>query len=424
MIAAHYEIDILPEYVEPEVLLMQLAGSLTTTIFLGGNGDHVVLGLAGTEVSYEEVASQTLQPTSVPEDVNAGFFSGIGYMGLLSYDHFDSNATAPCFPCRVFDVTESMVWNRNTRQMARHRSRRRSGQPWTIKGTHDLTPTEMGTHDAIWGTHDVTLSYGHLVSEAIRDIRDGRYYQINLLKYFAAPEADFLGLAARISRWGGSMSSAWRIRGLEVVSLSPERFVRISPSRHGLSIETRPIKGTIKRGHTSESDTANADSLMTSPKERAELAMIIDLMRNDLNRVCESGSVQVVSSGHIESLPYAHHRVGVVRGKLGPQSFGELVNKLLPGGSITGAPKLAAMQAIRSYEGRNRGYFMGAAFFWDPTSGYLDSSLLIRTAYRERCNNESWEPFSFAAGSGIVLDSDPAAEECEVMLKAQCMTST
>ena len=358
-------------------------------------------------------------------------------MGLLSYDHFDPKSRAGGLPCRVFDVTEALVWNRSTQQMVRRRSLLRNGRSWmtgTIKGTHDLI---AGTHDWTkiasaaladdapkWEPQSSPQSYQKFVEGAIRDIRDGRYYQVNLLKFFSAPDADFSGIAARISAWGGAMSSAWRVSGLDMVSLSPERFVRVLPDRGGLSIETRPIKGTIERGRTPVEDQTHASHLMNSTKERAELAMIIDLMRNDLNRVCASGSVEVISHGHLESLPYAHHRVGVVRGLLRQLTLGEFFETLLPGGSITGAPKVAAMQAIKSYEGRTRGYFMGAAFFWDPVCGYLDSSLLIRTAYRLVGEQSGAGPFEFAAGSGIVLDSDPAAEEREVMLKARCVDSS
>jgi para-aminobenzoate synthetase component 1 len=198
--------------------------------------------------------------------------------------------------------------------------------------------------------------------------------------------------------------------------------VRIFPgsgSESKATIETRPIKGTAARFEGQpEADAKAAADLLKSAKDRAELAIIVDLMRNDLYRVGQPGSVSVRSAGELLSVHGVHHLEANVQAQLRlPQSLGDMLAHICPGGSITGAPKREVMSAIRAYEGRARGYFMGHAFYLDD-HGSFDSSLLIRTLVGSGDGH-----YEYAAGSGIVIGSDPESERLEIAAKCQVITA-
>jgi len=189
---------------------------------------------------------------------------------------------------------------------------------------------------------------------------------------------------------------------------SPERFLRLS----GDAVETRPIKGTRPRGETPAADRALVRGLLCDPKERAEHVMIVDLERNDLGRVCRPGSVAVSSFLEVESFATLHHLVSTVRGRLRPDAgLEELLRATFPGGSITGAPKIRAMEVIAELEARPRGIYTGA-FVRCRGPRDLDSAIAIRVAVARD------GVFTYHAGGGIVADSDPAREYDECVLKA------
>ena len=258
--------------------------------------------------------------------------------------------------------------------------------------------------------------------QVLKDIRAGRYYQLNLLRYFKIRQRlSRRWVAGRLDTCAGPFAAWFELPGLSLVSLSPERFVRIfagSGSDLSATIETRPIKGTAARiDGQPEADAKVAADLLKSAKDRAELAIIVDLMRNDLYRVGQPGSVSVRSAGELLSVHGVHHLEAQVQAQLRlPQSLGEMLAQICPGGSITGAPKREVMGAIRAYEGRARGYFMGHAFYLDD-QGSFDSSLLIRTLVG---SGDGY--FDYAAGSGIVIGSDPEAERLEIAAKCQVIT--
>src|SRR5262249_35007620 len=192
-----------------------------------------------------------------------------------------------------------------------------------------------------------------------------------------------------------------------VVANSPELFLR----RRGRHVETRPIKGTRPRDDHLATDAALIADLERDPKERAEHVMIVDLERNDLGRVCETGSVRVDSLARVESHRSLHHLVSVVSGTLRPEvDVGTLLAATFPGGSITGAPKLRAMQIIAELEPSHRGVYTGTLGVIAP-DGDLELALPIRTAV-VRDGRVAWH-----AGGGIVADSDPARELAEAWLK-------
>ena len=199
-----------------------------------------------------------------------------------------------------------------------------------------------------------------------------------------------------------------------VLSLSPERFVRISERQ----VETRPIKGTRPRGLTPEEDAANAAELLASPKDRAENLMIVDLLRNDLGRSCRIGSVKVPELFSLESYPNVHHLVSSVTGVLADDKDAlDLIAGSFPGGSITGAPKIRAMQIIDELEPTRRGLYCGSLMYLD-VRGEMDSSIAIRSLLVKDGQVCCW------GGGGIVADSEWQAEYQESLTKVRVLLQT
>ena len=198
---------------------------------------------------------------------------------------------------------------------------------------------------------------------------------------------------------------------VQIVSASPERFLELQ----GRQVETRPIKGTRPRGATPEEDRRLGAELLASEKDRAENVMIVDLLRNDLSRVCRDHTVLTPEICVLESFATVHHLVSTVTGELRPGLDAvDLLRATFPGGSITGAPKIRAMEIIAELEPTRRGPYCGA-IGWLGGDGWMDTSITIRTyAIKDGM-------VAFQAGGGIVADSDPAAEYEETLDKARAL---
>ncbi len=337
-----------------------------------------------------------------------------GYVGLIEYNDL---AGGEFKNSRVYRAEGALVWDSRTFEL--HRTGTNS--PALDEALDALIepidrPVEPIDPVALIGDR-TEKDYLDACAKALNDIRNGRFYQINLLRYFTiAHPKPGAALAARYRRLAGPFGAWFYEDEREVISFSPERFVRIAPTRSGqFKIATFPIKGTV--ANSPEEGTQLAEALVASAKDRAELHMIVDLMRNDLLRVAVAGSVDVVDPGSLHQFATVQHLIAHIEGVLRPSvSWIELMRKLGPGGSITGAPKAEVVRAIQSYESTSRGLFMGHAFFWDDQSGYFDSSILIRTAVRK---GQSWR---YAAGSGIVIKSDPIQELAEIATKCRVIT--
>ena len=199
-----------------------------------------------------------------------------------------------------------------------------------------------------------------------------------------------------------------------ILSLSPERFLRLSQGQ----VETRPIKGTRPRNSDPVEDAAMASELLSSAKDRAENLMIVDLLRNDLSRNCSIGSVRVPELFALESYPNVHHLVSSVTGQLdaGRDAF-DLINGSFPGGSITGAPKIRAMQIIDELEPTRRALYCGSLLYLD-VRGEMDSSIAIRSLLVKDGQISCW------GGGGIVADSDWQAEYAESITKVAILLET
>jgi para-aminobenzoate synthetase component 1 len=252
------------------------------------------------------------------------------------------------------------------------------------------------------------------VERILAHIRAGDVYQANLTqrleRCLEVPDAP--SLFSRLQQASPAPHAAYLDLGAwKILSTSPERFV----SLRGRRAESRPIKGTSRRGQGPADDRARLRALLVSPKERAENVMIVDLVRNDLNRVCRPGSVRVSQLARVETYATLHHLVAVVEGTLRDgRGAADLLRALFPPGSMTGAPKVRAMQILNDLEPVRRGPYSGGLGYFSFAGG-LDLSVVIRTVVVGR------EAVRFHVGGGVVADSDPQAEYEESLLKAQAI---
>ncbi len=254
-------------------------------------------------------------------------------------------------------------------------------------------------------------TYLATVRRAVEYIHAGDCFQVNVAQRLLAPATlPPAELYRRLrDRNAAPFAGYFDLGEFILASASPERFLRLE----GDEVETRPIKGTRPRGATPEEDRARAEELLASAKDRAENVMIVDLLRNDLGRVCRYGSVRVAGVCRLETYRYVHHLVSEVRGRLraglGPI---DLLRAAFPGGSVTGAPKVRAMEIIAELEPTARGPYCGSLGYIG-FDGALDTSILIRTFTVGR----GW--VQFPVGGGIVADSVPQREYEETWHKAE-----
>ena len=274
-----------------------------------------------------------------------------------------------------------------------------------------------------WWDHrlDVRSSFTRAAYlDAVTRVREyilaGDIFQTNFSQRFEAPLTESpWDLYRRMRRLNAAPFAAFfEAPDVSVISASPERFLRVDEHGH---VETRPIKGTMPRGFGPEHDGALGQALSESAKDRAENLMIVDLMRNDLSRVCRPGTVRVPELFALEHYATVHHLVSTVVGELAPglDAF-DLLRAAFPGGSITGAPKVRAMEIIAELEPSQRSVYCGSLGYWSVT-GALDTSIAIRTAIAPAGRERVY----FSAGGGIVADSDPEQEYRETLHKARGM---
>lgn len=254
---------------------------------------------------------------------------------------------------------------------------------------------------------------------AVRRVKDhiarGDIYQANLTQRLTTSPAQnpFALYRALVEATPAPRAAFVESGSFALASASPETFVDVEADGR---IATMPIKGTRPRAANPEADQRAAEELLRSAKDRAELVMIVDLERNDLGRVCRTGSVRVAELAELRSFPAVHHLVARVEGRLRPDTGpADLVRAVFPGGSITGAPKLRAIEILRDVEPVPRGAYTGS-LFWFGDDGVTRSSILIRSIV------VNGREASVGAGGGVVADSDPEAEWHESNAKARALT--
>lgn len=267
----------------------------------------------------------------------------------------------------------------------------------------DGTVPDYAAADLAWATCTDDGAYKKDIQRVIDYIYAGDIFQANLSRRFTAALPQNFDAFAHYTHLrtinGAPYGAFLHFGGLTLASSSPERFLEV----RGRTVETRPIKGT----HVSEEALANSE------KDRAENIMIVDLLRNDLSKVCEDHSVEVTDLCNIESFEGLHHMVSTVRGKLrGNQSALDALRACFPGGSITGAPKIRAMEIIEELEADRRGAYCGAIGYVG-FDGTMDTSITIRTLVYEG------NRVQLQTGGGITAQSDPQTELDETLTKAQ-----
>lgn len=234
----------------------------------------------------------------------------------------------------------------------------------------------------------------------------GDCYQINLTVRFTADYSGEIYQAYQTLREANRAPFSAFIQGddFSVLSISPERFIQLS----GDQLETKPIKGTLPRGKSPEQDKQLAEQLQQSTKDRAENVMIVDLLRNDLSRVAAKDTVQVPKLFDVESFPAVHHLVSTVTATLAEEkSACDVIKHTFPGGSITGAPKIRAMEIIDELEPNRRAIYCGSIGYIS-INGNMDTSITIRTLVSKNGKLHCW------AGGGIVVDSTAESEYKEL----------
>ena len=281
----------------------------------------------------------------------------------------------------------------------------------------DIENSVISTFDLVdhpvWGVS--RPEYTNNINKIKQYIFDGDCYQVN---YAQRVSAHYIGsewsLYKQMRKLNPAPYSAYICADeMNIISCSPEQFV----SLNGATVSTKPIKGTVKRSNCTAQDKELATELLNCEKNRAENLMIVDLLRNDLGKVCQPGSIKVSKLFDIESFENIHHLVSTVTGKINSNSTAiDLIKSCFPGGSITGAPKIRAMEIIEELEQSRRGVYCGSIGFIS-FNGTMNTNIAIRTAITKNNTIYYW------AGGGIVADSDADSEYEEVLTKSSAFLS-
>jgi para-aminobenzoate synthetase component 1 len=350
---------------------------------------------------------------------------GVGlYDWVVAFDHRTARAwlistgfpeRTPKNQCRRAEERAASVRRRLTRGPAT-----RCGWPGKGRNRVVLPSSRLTPQWAVPGLSGLTSNFSReayldAIRRAIEYVHAGDCFQVNVaqrLLYPALVPAITLYRKLR-ERNPATFAGYCDLGDFVVASASPERFVRVNDGE----VETRPIKGTRPRAPTLEADEAASQELLQSAKDRAENVMIVDLLRNDFGRVCRYGSVRVAALCRLERYRYVHHLVSEVRGRLWPGLGAlDLLRAAFPGGSVTGAPKIRAMEIIAELEPTARGPYCGCLGYIG-FDGTADTSILIRTFTQ----GKGW--LQFPVGGGIVADSVPEREYEETWHKAEGLLS-
>jgi para-aminobenzoate synthetase component I len=351
--------------------------------------------------AFDRVPRHRQSPPGVP-DVALSLYDWV-----IAWDHSDGCATLISSGIDAVGARDNQRAIERARAVIERWERLSSATPPTV--------TTRSTAAAV--ANFSRAGYEAAVERVVEYVLAGDLFQANLAQSFsAAYDRDPLSLyRALMQQSPAPMAAFLQHDEVAIVSASPERFLRLEqPSRR---VETRPIKGTRPRDHDAERDATLARALVESEKDRAENVMIVDLMRNDLSRVCRPGSVTTPSLCALESHATVHHLVSTVVGALHPAHDAlDLIAATFPGGSITGAPKLRAMEIIHELEPIARGVYSGA-IIWIGLDGALDASIAIRTI------TVAGGTATFHVGGGITARSNAAEEYQETLDKGRALVA-
>lgn len=392
-----------------------------------------------TNYAQLQAALAGLEPQALDDHHPLGPFSG-GVIGMAAFElglrlesldpsHFRLDGGTIWPELVLLKVSAGLAFDHHKQKLfAFARATNQSAAALAAQATADfylgLTKTEPITGPLGAGPMIVETApdvHAQKIAALVQKIHAGELFQANLAQGWGGRLLDRVTpsalLAALSSRGAAPFAALLRFDNCAIVSNSPERFIYSNPLGQ---MQTRPIKGTRKRGKTEAEDQALAQALLSSEKDHAENLMIVDLMRNDLGRISETGSVAVPKLCDLETYSNVHHLVSVVTAQMKAKTaLVDLLTATLPAGSISGAPKVQAMKVISQMEAP-RGPYCGIIFYQDVGGGF-DSSVLIRTLALEE-TSAGWI-YRCAAGGGIVADSDPHDETAETEIKISLIRS-
>ena len=363
-------------------------------------------------------ALQQLGPARWPGDLRLPF--GAGLVGYLAYDYGRQLESLPCLARHDIALPDLSF----------------GLYDWSVVSDHQLQRCWLVCHPQVPSAREQALlrqldsnaaprqafslcepfaaeqgkaQYAEAFARVQDYIHAGDCYQINLAQRFSSRyQGDPLSAYCALRERSPTPFSAYlEMAGGTLLSLSPERFIEVQNGR----VETRPIKGTRPRGSSPQQDQALAEELQRCEKDRAENLMIVDLLRNDLGRSCEPGSIRVPELFSLESYPNVHHLVSSITGRLRSDSDAiDLLMRAFPGGSITGAPKIRAMQIIEELEPVRRSLYCGSVGYLG-CEGQMDFNIAIRSLVCHEGSIYCW------GGGGVVADSELDAEYQETLTK-------
>ncbi|WP_175653743.1 aminodeoxychorismate synthase component I [Pseudomonas sp. Marseille-P9899] len=385
----------------------------------GESGDHYLQRLRDSLAE--------LGPAELPEGVELPFAGGV--IGYLSYDFGRRLEQLPELARDDLGLPDATLglyaWalisdhQQGTSQLLFHPTLALAERQRLIAQFSQVSPSRSEPFhlDAPMRGDISAEQYREAFERVQQYIQAGDCYQINLTQRFRAPcQGDPWHAYQALRAACPTPFSGFQTLddGSTLLSFSPERFIRVSAGQ----VETRPIKGTRPRSADPLQDRANGEELLASSKDRAENLMIVDLLRNDLGRTCEIGSVRVPELFSLESYPNVHHMVSAVTGRLAADKDAlDLIAGSFPGGSITGAPKIRAMQIIDELEPRRRALYCGSLLYVD-VRGEMDSSIAIRSLLVKDGQVCCW------GGGAVVADSDWESEYQESITKVRVLLET
>ena len=372
----------------------------------------------GIEKSNEDPFQllKKLQSDTLPDTVYNGELPFIGgALGYFSYDLgrrvermpelAERDISAPDMAIGIFDW--ALIVDHHSKKAYSVGAKVESNWQWLLAQAKGETRPFALLND--WQSNMTKSCYQNKFVRVKDYIQAGDCYQINLAQRFSAPyqgsEWDAFQKLSHVN--GGPFSAFIRVPDCTILSVSPERFLQVKDNK----IETKPIKGTRPRNHDKSTDKQTAIELSQAEKDQAENLMIVDLLRNDVGRVAKPGSVKVPKLFEIESFPAVHHLVSTITAELDDNySPVDLLKVSFPGGSITGAPKIRAMEIIEELEPHRRSAYCGSIGYISR-HGRMDTSITIRTLVAEKNQLFVW------AGGGLVSDSECLNEYQETLDK-------
>jgi para-aminobenzoate synthetase len=403
-------------------------------------GEHFRVRRPFFEYLDEELRRRaTPTPAGLPFDFNLGYVGCLGYElkaetgghaahradtpdaalifadRMLAIDHVEGMSYLLALSAGGDDDDASAWLDDASRRLLELPTQGSASRPPATGGDALVGMTDPAARGMVQPRHD-RGAYLDRIADCLEEIRDGESYEVCLTNAVTAPIAID---APRTFAWLRRRSPVPYGALLEfpdaaILSASPERFLTVGRDR---VVESKPIKGTRPRGATPADDEALHDDLATNPKDRAENLMIVDLIRNDLNRVCEIGTVHVPKIFDVETYAPVHQLVSTIRGRMRPEASAvDCVRETFPGGSMTGAPKLRTMQIIDRLEDGPRGFYSGA-LGWFGLSGAADLSIVIRTLTATK------RDVSFGVGGAIIALSDAEEEFEETVVKSRAMVT-